>query len=186
MRNLKQVSKFESLSAALSVFFVVAALFSCTKNIADVPAQQNAQLTSANASSNASTRTSTVAVPFENTVFVPCANGGAGEDVSLTGKTNFVYQMTWTDHDFTMLYHDNDHEVKGVGLSSGETFTGSGGTNGTVMGSWVDSHWVGTMVRQVKVIGKNTVFKVSQKLQLVVTPDGNVVVDIREQSAVCQ
>src|SRR5215470_16443794 len=138
MRNFKQVSKFESLSAALSVFFVVAVLFSCTRNIADVPAQQNAQLTSANISPNASTRTSIVAIPFENTAFVPCANGGLGEDVLLTGKTNLVYQMTWTDHDSTLVYHDNDHQVKGVGLYSGQTFTGSGGTNGTFMGAWVN------------------------------------------------
>jgi hypothetical protein len=127
-----------------------------------------------------------VAVPFENTLFVPCANGGLGENVSLTGKTNFVYQMTWTDHDFTMVYHDNYHEVTGVGLSSGETFAGSGGTNGTVMGSWVNSQWVGTMVRQVKVIGKNTTFRVTETLHLVVTPDGNVTVDAREQTVDCR
>jgi hypothetical protein len=143
-------------------------------------------LTSANVSPNASTRTSTVAVPFENTVFVSCVNGGVGEDVSLTGKTNFLYQMTWTDHDFTLVYHDNYHEVTGVGVSSGETFSGSGGTNGTVMGSWVNSQRVGTMVRQVKIIGKNTVFTVRQTLQLIVTPDGNVVINVREQTVSCQ
>jgi len=186
MRNLKQVSKFELLCAVLSVFFVIAVFVSCTKNIADAPEQTNEQLTSANASSNASTRTSTVAVPFENTIFVPCANGGAGESVSLTGKTNFLYQMTWTDHDFTLVYHDNYHEVTGVGLSSGETFSGSGGTNGTVMGSWVNSQWVGKMIRQVKVVGNNTVFKVNETLQLIVTPDGNVVVNAREQTVSCQ
>ena len=186
MRNSKHVSKFELLSAALSAFFVVAVLFSCSKNMADVPAQQNLQLTSANASSNASTRTSTVAIPFENTVFVPCANGGAGEDVLVTGKFNLVYQMTWTDHDFTMVYHDNDHQVKGVGLSSGETFTGSGGTNGTFMGAWVNSQWVGNFVERTKIVGKNTVFTIIQKLHLIVTPDGNVVVNNVEQTVTCQ
>jgi hypothetical protein len=186
MRNLKKVSKFESLSAALSVLFVVAVLFSCTRNIADVPAQQSTQLNSAGISPNASTRTSIVAVPFENTVFVPCANGGAGEDVLVTGKTNFVYQMTWTDHDFTMVYHDNDHQVKGVGLFSGEIFTGSGGTNGSFMGSWVNSQWVGSFVEETKVVGKNTVFTVIQKIHLIITPDGNVVVNNVEQTVSCQ
>ena len=186
MRNSKQVSKFESLSAALSVFFVVAVLFSCTRNISDVQTPQNAQLNSANISSNASTRTSIVAIPFENTTFVPCANGGAGEDVLITGKTNLVYQMTWTDHDFTMVYHDNDHQVKGVGLSSGETYTGSGGTNGTFMGSWVNSQWVGDFVEQTKIVGKGTVFTVIQKIHLKVTPDGNVVVNNVDQTVTCQ
>jgi len=186
MRNSKQTSKFELFSAVLSAMFVTVLLFSCTKNISDTPAPQNVQLTSATISPNASTRTSIVAVPFENTAFVPCANGGAGDSVRLTGKTNFVYQMTWTDHDFTMVYHDNDHEVKGVGVFSGETFTGSGGTNGTFMGAWVNSQWVGNFVEQTKVIGKNTVFTITQKLHLIVTPDGNVVVRIVDQTVTCQ
>ena len=186
MRNLKHVSKFELLSAAASAFFVVAVLISCSKNMADVPGQQNAQLASANVSPNASTRTSTVAVPFEYTVFVPCANGGVGEDVLLTGKTNLVYQMTWTDHDFTLVYHDNDHQVKGVGLSSGQTFTGSGGTNGTFMGAWVNSQWVGNFVEKTKIVGRNTVFTITQKLHLKETPEGNVVVNIVDQTVTCQ
>ena len=186
MRNLKHVSKFELLSAAVSAFFVVAVLISCSKNMADVPGQQNAQLASANVSPNASTRTSTVAVPFEYTVFVPCANGGAGDSVFVTGKTNFVYNMTWTDQNFTMLYHDNDHEVKGVGLSSGGTYTGSGETNGTFKGTWENSQWIGNFVEKTKVVGKNTVFTVTQKLHLKVTPDGNVVVNIVDQTVTCQ
>jgi hypothetical protein len=186
MRNLELPSKFGLFSSAASVIFLTVLLFSCTKNISDVQAQQNAESTSANVSSNASTRTSTVAVPFENTVFVPCANGDAGEDVSLTGKTNLVYQVTWTDQGFTFVYHDNDHQVKGVGLSSGENFTGSGGTNGTFSGSWVNSKWEGSFVEETKVIGKNTVFTVIQKLHLIVTPDGNVVVNNVEQTVTCQ
>jgi hypothetical protein len=186
MRNFKQVSKFESLSAALSIFFVVAVLFSCTKNISDAPAQQNAQLTAGNVSSNASTRTSIVAIPFESTEYVPCANGGAGDSVFLTGKFNLVYQMTWTDHDFTFVYHDNDHQVKGIGLLSGETYTGSGGTNGMVMGAWVNDQWVGNFVEKTKVVGKGTVFTIIQKIHMKVTPDGNVVVDNVEQTVTCQ
>lgn len=186
MKNVKQASRLELFSAALFALAVMGLVFSCTKNDADVPAQDNAQLTAANASSQSSTRTSIVAVPFENTVFVPCANGGAGEDVLLTGKTNFVYQIAWNDNGFTMVYHDNVHEVTGVGLSSGEKFTATGGTEGTVRGSWVSSQWVGTMNRQLKVIGQNTNFTVNQTQQLVVTPDGQVNVSVREQTADCK
>ena len=186
MRNLKHVSKFELLSAAVSAFFVVAVLISCSKNMADVPGQQNAQFASTGPSSNASTRTSTVAIPFENTVYVPCANGGAGDSVVLTGKMNLVYNMTWTDQNFTMLYHDNEHEVKGVSLSSGETFTGSGETNGTFKGTWENSQWVGNFVEKTKVVGNSTVFTITQKIHLKVTPDGNVVVNNVDQTVTCQ
>jgi len=186
MKNVKQASRLELFSAVLFALAVMVLIFSCTKNVADVPTQDNAQLTAANASSQSSTRTSIVAVPFENTVFVPCANGGAGEDVLLTGKTNFVYQIAWNDNGFTMVYHDNVHEVTGVGLSSGEKFTATGGTEGTVRGSWVSSQWVGTMNRQLRVIGQNANFTVNQTQQLVVTPDGQVNVSVREQTADCK
>jgi hypothetical protein len=39
-------------------------------------------------------------------------------------------------------------------LSPGEKFTASGGTNGTVMGSWVNDKWVGILNRQMRVIGQ--------------------------------
>ena len=125
------------------------------------------------------------AVPFETTLYVPCANGGAGENVTLTGFTNFIYGMTWTDHGFTMVYHDNFHEVTGVGLTSGETFVASGGTNGIVLGVWYSGQWVGTTISQMKVIGKNTRFTITFKYHITVTPDGNVTVNSREQTVDC-
>jgi hypothetical protein len=185
MKNVKQASKLELFSAALFALAAMVLVFSCTKNIADVPAQDDAQLIAANASSQSSTRNSIVAVPFENTVFVSCANGGAGEDVLLTGKTNFVYQMAWNENGFTMVYHDNVHEVTGVGLSSGENFAASGGTQGTVRGFWFSNQWVGTTIQQLRIIGQNTSFTVNNKLQLVVTPDGKVTVNVREQTIDC-
>src|SRR4030095_8352885 len=98
MKNVKQASKLELFSAAFFALAVMVLIFSCTKNIVDVPAQDNAQLAVADQSSQSNTRNSIVAVPFENTVFVSCANGGAGEDVLLTGKTNFVYQIAWNEN----------------------------------------------------------------------------------------
>ena len=187
MKKLQPNSRVEPFSVALSAFLLTTlVLFSCTKNLADATATLNPQLTAANGSSQSSKRNSIVAVPFENTFYVPCANGGAGESVALSGKTNFVYQIAWNDHSFTIIYHDNTHEVTGVGLSTGETFVGSGGTEGVAMGSWVNNQWVATMVRQMKIIGRNTVLTMNYKLHLIITSDGNVTVDIREQTVNCK
>lgn len=125
-------------------------------------------------------------MPFETTVFVPCANGGAGEDVKLTGFTNFIYGMTWTEHAFTLVYHDNVHQVKGVGLSSGEKFVASGGTNQTVLGVWYSSQWVGTLIAQMRIVGQDTRFTVNYKYHITATPDGNVTVNSTEQTADCK
>jgi len=185
MQNLKQASKFERFSAVFSLLIVMALLFSCSKNAANLPKEDNAQVTTAGPSSHASTRTSIVAVPFETNLFVPCANNGSGEDVILSGKRNFVYQIEWDENGFTLVYHDNIHQGTGTGLSSGDTFSVSGVTNGTVRGSWVSNQWSGSMVQQLTVVGNNTVFKVNYKLQLVVTPDGKVSVDTREETVDC-
>jgi hypothetical protein len=163
----------------------VAMLFSCTKNVADISQPAAEELTAANASPNSANGNTIHSVPFETTVFVPCANGGAGEDVALTGFTNFIYQISWTDQGFTLVYHDNVHRVKGVGVNSGEKFIASGGTNGTVNGSWVNSQWIGTTITHMRIIGPNTNFTVIYKNHITVTSDGNVSVNNVEATAEC-
>jgi GTPase len=164
----------------------LALLFSCTKNVADNAKATVEEATAANASSNSSSDNTIHAVPFETTLFVPCANGGAGEDVIFTGFTNFIYQMTWTDQNFTLVYHDNVHQVTGVGASSGEKFVATGGTNGTVMGSWVNSQWIGSTIQQLRVVGRNNSFFVTYKYHIAISSDGKVVVNSNEDRADCR
>lgn len=185
MQNAIQISKIRQMIIGFLSVLAVALLFSCTKNVADAPQPTAEEATAANESSNSASDNIIHAVPFETTLFVPCANGGAGEDVALTGYTNFIYGMSWTDHGFTMIYHDNVHQVTGVGVTSGEKFTASGGTNGTVMGVWYSNQWVGTMIRQMRVTGPNTSFTITYKYHITVTPNGTVTIDSREQTADC-
>ena len=84
-----------------------------------------------------------------------------------------------------MLYHDNVHQVTGVGLTTGETFVASGGTNGTVLGVWYSDQWIGTTNRQMRIIGQNTKFTVNYKYHITITQDGNVVVRNIEDTADC-
>ena len=190
MQNKMQISNpvaigLKSMILGFLSVLTVALLFSCTKNVADVPDQAAEEATVADGSSNASNANMIHAVPFETIMFVPCANGGAGENVLLTGFTNFIYGMTWTDHGFTALYHDNVLQVKGVGLSSGESFVASGGANGTVLGVWFSTQWVGTTIRQMRIIGQNTRFTVTYKYHMTATPGGDVTVKSTEQTADC-
>jgi hypothetical protein len=163
----------------------VALLFSCTKNVADVPNQAAEEVTAVDGNPNGKNDKIIHAVPFETTVFVPCANGGAGEDVRLTGFTNFIYGLNWTDRGFTLVYHDNVHQVTGVGLSSGESFVASGGTNETVIGVWYSTQWVGNTTTQMKIVGQNNKFTIIYKHHITVSQDGSVTVNNTEQTADC-
>jgi hypothetical protein len=131
-KNLKHAFKFKQLSAALLAVFVL--LSSCSKNMADMPVQENTEVSPLKQSSPSQMNNSLVEVPFEETLFVPCGNSGAGEDVALNGTTHLVYQMSWNDRGFNLVYHSNSRGITGVGLSSGEIFRGSVGTQGSVRG----------------------------------------------------
>ncbi len=186
MRNVKQVLDLKWVSTFFVALAAMVLLFSCNKNADELPARSATVTTDAKDSQESAMRINMKAVPFQKTVYVPCANGGAGENVELSGNTNFVYQMTWTDHGFTLVYHANHQNVTGVGLTSGERFVGSGVTNGTVMGAWVNNSWVATTNEQMRVVGQNTNFIVKYQYHLTVTPDGNITASIKEVTAECK
>jgi hypothetical protein len=165
--------------------FTVAFLFSCSKNAADISNPAANESVASNKPAQSANDNIIHAVPFEATLFVPRANGGTGENVELTGFTNFVYQLSMNENGFTMPYHDNVHQVKGVGAVSGEKFVASGGTNGVVRGSWVNEKWIGTTISQMRVIGQHTRFTVTYKYHITVISNGTVIVNSIEQTADC-
>jgi hypothetical protein len=185
MQIVKQASKFKLLSNSFLALFVMLVLFSCSKNITEMPGQDNTGASAGIQSSQSQPSNGLVEVSFEETLLVPCANGGTGENVTLTGTTHFVYQMIWNDHGFHLVYHANSHRVTGLGLTSGETFVGSDGTQGTVTASWVNNQWIGTTIEQMKIIGQNTKYIVKYKNHLVVTPDGKVTVSTSDKTIEC-
>ncbi|HET9280294.1 MAG TPA: hypothetical protein VFN95_19000 [Flavitalea sp.] len=185
MQHVNQASKFKLLSTSFLAFLIMLLSSSCSKNSDVLPGANNMEVKALNQSSSSKMNNSLVAVPFEETFFVPCANGGAGENVTLTGTTNFVYQMTWTDHGFKLVYHANSRGITGVGLTSGETFVGSEGTQGSVVGSWVNNQWIGNTIERMRIIGRNTTYIVKNKYQLIVTPDGKVTVNSMEKTIDC-
>lgn len=180
-----QTTTLRSAIIGFSSVFLASLLFSCTKNATDATALTAETVTSTDGSPSSANENTIHSVPFETTVYVPCANGGAGEYVELSGFINFIYQIQWNNNGFTMIYHDNVQRLTGVGASSGETFVATGGTNGTVMGSWVSDQWVGTTTSKVKVVGSNTNFTVTYKDRITITRDGTVSVENTEITVSC-
>lgn len=185
MKNVKQSTNIKLLSSSFLAIFVMLLMSSCNKNLADKTVPGNAQLSALGKSAPTEQTNGLVQVPFEETLFVPCANDGAGEDVIITGTTHFVYQMVWNDNGFHLVYHDNSQGISGTGLISGEKFSGSDGTQGTVSASWVDNKWTGTTIEQMKINGNKTRYTVRYKHHLVVTPDGKVTVSSNEKTVDC-
>lgn len=80
---------------------------------------------SAHASTMTTTDNTTSSISL--TVFVPCAAGGAGEDVVLSGQLHDLIHVTLTDNGhFHIHSSDNPQGVSGVGLTTGTKYQGTG------------------------------------------------------------
>src|SRR5438034_3668815 len=73
--------------------------------------------------------TSVQSVPLTLTASVPCANGGLGESVQLTGSLHIVATTTFDAAGGIHLYsHFSPQDVSGTGLVSGASYRGTGVT----------------------------------------------------------
>ncbi|MGI0029906.1 MAG: hypothetical protein ACREAQ_09390 [Nitrososphaera sp.] len=119
-------------------------------------------------------------------VFVPCADGGAGELVRLSGSLHDLFHVTDTGKGkFILHFHDNPQGVVGTGLSTGDKYQGTGVTRGTEV---VASGVAETFVNNFKIIGKGTDnnFRVHENFHMTVNPDGTVTAFHDNFSVECQ
>src|SRR5262245_21612962 len=64
--------------------------------------------------------------PFDEVVFVPCASGGAGEYVELSGSLNFVFHVVFDNAGGRHLQlRSNLQGVSGTGATTGAKYRAS-------------------------------------------------------------
>src|SRR5881396_468485 len=81
----------------------------------------------AGARAGAITTTTNVTIPLGLGVFVPCAAGGAGETVELSGVEHVIFHTTVDATDgLHVSSHFNAEDVSGVGLTTGALYRGNG------------------------------------------------------------
>ncbi len=102
----------------------------------------------------ASVTTTNVIFPVEIEEFVPCANGGAGEIVTLTGNLHDLFHVTTNGNRFKVKVHTQPQGVRGVGLTTGDRYRGTGVTQETFGGSLVDGQATSTFVNNFRVVGQ--------------------------------
>ena len=76
--------------------------------------------------------TTNLQVPLDQTVFVSCANGGAGETVELTGSLHILIVVIMSDSGrVTIKEHFQPQGVTGIGQTTGDTYQATGVTQQT-------------------------------------------------------
>jgi hypothetical protein len=66
--------------------------------------------------------------PIAITLFVPCADGGAGELVVLEGDLHVLLSITQNDNHLSVKSHSQPQGISGTGLSTGDNYQGTGVT----------------------------------------------------------
>lgn len=183
MQNVNQTTEFKPLPGILLTLLSTVLLFSCSRNIAESPRQE--EVSASNQSSQTQTEHSEVVEAYESTLFISCANAGAGEDVALTGTIKLVTQVTYNDHRFTMTYHVIPQGVTGVGLLTGDNFIATGGNRGTVTGSIEYAQYTATDIAQMRITGQGVNFSVNYKFHITINPDGKISTRISDEKIDC-
>jgi len=182
----QSVKKMKTPVVFFPAILLMLLLFSCKKSINELPVQDKVDASLANQSSGAEVSSTEETVPYNRTLFVPCGNSGAGEEVTLTGSLKTFEEIVYNNHGFTLNYHVIAQGITGVGLSTGEKFQASGGNKGAITGEFgEEGRYSRVFIQQLRIIGQNTVFKVTYKTKITVTPDGKITTSIEDESIDC-
>jgi hypothetical protein len=94
-------------------------------------------------------------VPLDLLVFVPCALGGAGEDVLLTGNLHVLMHFTANANGgFQVGSHFQPQGISGVGLVSGDKYQGTGVTSDRFNVSGLP--FTSTFINNFRIIGQGS------------------------------
>ncbi len=106
------------------------------------------------AANAAATFTDNVKFPVNIGVFIPCAAGGAGEVVFLTGNLHSLFHSTTNGNNFKIKIHNQPQGISGDGLTTGDKYQGTGVTQETFGGSFVNGQFTDTFVNNFRIIGQ--------------------------------
>ena len=134
----------------------------------------------------ATTVTDNFIEPIDLFVFVPCARGGAGEFVELTGTLHILFVTTIDDNGGVHTkFHFQPQGISGTGFITGDKYQGTGVTQGSFNGR------VGfetTFVNNFKMIGQGpgNNFLIHENFHVTVDPNGEVTASVDNFSVKCK
>ena len=120
---------------------------------------------------------------------VNCANGGAGEDVIVTGNVHVLISTTINDNRVSMWLQVNPQGAVGVGQTTGDTYRGTGVTRYTFEAqSLVNDQARFPFLNNFLLVGPGpgNNFRLHQNIQLTVNANGEVTAEGLNNSITCK
>ena len=121
-------------------------------------------------------------------VFVPCANGGAGEIVDLSGKIHTLITMTINGNNVSGKVQSQPQGVSGVGQDTGDKYQGTGATQSKFKGSLNNGQFEQTFVNNFRVIGqgRGNNLLVHVNLHVTINANGDATATVGNISVECK
>lgn len=124
--------------------------------------------------------------PLDLLVYVPCADGGAGEEVYLTGYLHDLFHVTFTPSGgFVISGLDNPQGISGTGLTTGDSYQGTGVTRFVTSGRL---GFTDTFVNNFRIIGEGTGnnYLVHENVHITVNANGTLTAYVDNFSVECK
>ena len=111
-------------------------------------------------------------------VFIPCAAGGTGEVVDLSGPLHTLVSFTINGDRVSGYFHDQPQGISGVGETTGASYQGTGVTEESFTRSLQNGQSNLTFVNNFRIIGQGPVnnYLVHETLHITINADGRTTV----------
>ena len=132
--------------------------------------------------------TTNTKTPIAQTVFVPCANGGVGEFIDLSGELHTLITSTINDNHVSGKYHYQPQGVSAIGQITGDTYRATGGSQDKFSGNLTNDQYETTYVNNFRMIGPGpgNNFLVHEVSHLTINANGTTTVDFDNLSTECK
>lgn len=133
----------------------------------------------------ATTLTENIRIPTAIGVFVPCANGGAGENVLLEGDLHLLTHITANNNGFHVKTHAQPQGISGTGDVTGDKYQATGVTQDQFNLGPGETY---TYVNNFRIIGQGpgNNFLVHQTFHYTINANGELTVVVDNFSSECK
>lgn len=111
-------------------------------------------------------------------VFIPCAAGGAGEVVDLSGPLHTLISFTINGNNVSGYFHFQPQGISGIGESTGAKYHATGVTSESFKNSLQNGQANSTFVNNFRIIGQGpgNNYLVHETMHVTINADGTVTV----------
>ncbi|MGE5277186.1 MAG: hypothetical protein ACM3SU_09340 [Acidobacteriota bacterium] len=129
-----------------------------------------------------------VRLPVEIVLEIPCANGGAGEIVTLTGDLHIVTSYVINGNVVRGRFHYQPQGISGDGSITGDHYQATGVTQGQFKSSLQNGQAVISFVNNFRIIGQapGNNFLVHENLHLTINANGDMTAVVDQVGADCK